>query len=82
MAVLMFWNLRGRQNAVALRDLCRTYDVDVLLLAEATAPSIEFMTTQWSAWNTAATMGIAAPGKPDQGFHTLPAPMRFPRLRR
>jgi hypothetical protein len=45
MAVLLFWNLGGRQDAVALRDLCRTHDVDVLLLAEAAAPSIEFMAT-------------------------------------
>ena len=45
MAVLLFWNLGGRQNAGALRDLCRAYDVDVLLLAEAAAPSMEFMAT-------------------------------------
>jgi hypothetical protein len=45
MAVLLFWNLGGRQDAVALRDLCRAHDVDVRLLAEAAAPSIEFMTT-------------------------------------
>jgi hypothetical protein len=43
MAVLMFWNLDGRQNAVALRDLCRSFDVDVLLLAEEPAPTVEFM---------------------------------------
>lgn len=43
MAVLMFWNLGGRQNATAIHDLCQAYDVDVLLLAEAAAPSTEFM---------------------------------------
>jgi hypothetical protein len=39
MAVLMFWNVGRRANAEAIGELCREYDVDILLLAEAETPS-------------------------------------------
>jgi exonuclease III len=35
MVALMFWNTGGRDNHAAVGQLCREYDVDVLLLAEA-----------------------------------------------
>ena len=40
MAVLMFWNIGRRDNTAAIGRLCREYEVDILLLAEAeTAPA-------------------------------------------
>ena len=39
MTVLMFWNVGRRDNAHAIGELCREYDVDIVLLAEAETPS-------------------------------------------
>jgi hypothetical protein len=35
MAVLMFWNIAGRDNHAAIGYLCREHGVDILMLAEA-----------------------------------------------
>lgn len=43
-AVLMFWNVGRRDNGEAIGQLCREYDVDILLLAEAETSSGRLVT--------------------------------------
>jgi len=44
MAVLLFWNIGRRESGAAIGHLCREYDVDVLLLAEAEIGSASLTT--------------------------------------
>jgi endonuclease/exonuclease/phosphatase family metal-dependent hydrolase len=44
MTALMFWNVGRRDDAQAIGQLCRDYDVDILLLAEAETPSARLTT--------------------------------------
>jgi len=44
MTVLMFWNIGRRENGTAIGQLCRKYDVDILLLAESAMASTSLVT--------------------------------------